>query len=90
VGRKRRRMGENVFDLLPMAFRGQFRYFFVPLILSNGQSVVLRTVLYGTLNVKVASLPVANDWVANRLWKSIDEPKVILTLVRFDRKFLQK
>lgn len=68
---------------------GKFTYKFVPYLLSSGASLTLRTVLFGSLLRHRPRFLLSNDWFANRIWKNIDEPKVILTLVRFDRKFLQ-
>ncbi len=70
---------------------GKFTYKFVPYLLSSGALVTLRSVLFGSSSASERRpfCIISNDWVANRIWKSIDEPKIILTLVRFDRKFLQ-
>lgn len=63
----------------------------VKTVLTNGQLYTLPSSLLATTQGSTwVQYKLSNDFFSNRLWKAIDTPKVVLSLVRFDRKYLQK
>jgi len=56
-------------------------------ILTNGQASVFSS-LVQVYNTRTRC-HLSNDFLSNQLWKSIDAPKVVVSLIRFDRKYLR-
>jgi hypothetical protein len=73
--------------------RGNFKCYLYqnPFVFSNGQVYCFFSLLHLCKNnVYFYVYDDDDDWFANRLWQTLDEPKLFITLLRFERKYLKK
>jgi len=66
-----------------------FKQYSIPTILTNGQVYQVSSLLKPIALTGADSYMLSNDFFSNKLWKTIDTPKIVLSLIRFDRKYLR-